>query len=363
MRVARLWLTDFRCYRELELAFPEGLLVIEGTNGQGKTSLLEAVTWAATAKSFRGVPDAALVRNGCSAAVLRMEVAEGSGRTQLLEAELNAVGRNRLRINGKHLARNRDLLGFLRVTVFAPDDLDLIKGSPGGRRNLLDDLLIAMAPRYAAVCTDYERVVRQRNTLLKQAGDTDATTLAVFNDQLVQHGAALLRGRLRLTARLAPLVADSYQALAGPNAKITGEYDAPWTDGALEAEGPLEDHMRAALVNHQRAEIDRRVTLVGPHRDDWNLFLDGLEARTQASQGEQRSLALALRLGGHALVKEVVGDDPVLLLDDVFSELDPQRSAALVANLPAGQTLLTSAGPVPVEPEVRIRVDDGRVCP
>ena len=360
MRVQHLWLTDFRCYRELDLAFPEGLLVIEGANGQGKTSLLEAVTWAATSRSFRGVPDPALVRTGCSAAILRMEIVEGSGRTQLVEAELNAVGRNRIRVNGKHLARARDLLGFLRVTVFAPDDLELIKGAPSGRRNFLDDLLVAMAPKYAAVCTDYERVVRQRNTLLKQAGDSDPTTLAVFDEQLVQHGTALLRGRLRLTERLGPLVADAYQALAGAEAKVTERYEAPWAAQPLEA-ADLADALRDALAGHRRAEIDRRVTLVGPHRDDWALLLDGLEARTQASQGEQRSLALALRLGGHALVSEVIGDNPVLLLDDVFSELDPQRSAALVANLPAGQTLLTTAGPVPLDPESRIRVDEGRI--
>jgi len=361
MRVRRLWLTDFRCYREVELELPEGLLVIDGANGQGKTSLLEAVTWAATTRSFRGVSDPALVRTGCSAAILRMEIEEGSGRTQLLEAELNAVGRNRIRVNGKNLARARDLLGFLRVTVFAPDDLDLIKGSPSGRRGFLDDLLEAMAPRYAAVRADLDRVVRQRNTLLRNVGGSDPHTLAVFNDQLVTYGAALLRGRLRLTDRLTPLIADAYRSLAGAAAKVTEAYEAPWSDEPLEAEGDLEGAIRRAQERMQRAEIDRRTTLVGPHRDEWKLLLDGLEARTQASQGEQRSLALALRLGGHSLVREVIGDDPVLLLDDVFSELDPQRSAALVANLPPGQTLLTTAGVVPVEPERRIRVDDGRI--
>lgn len=361
MRVRHLWLRDFRCYREAEVEFPEGLLVIEGDNGQGKTSLLEAVTWAATTRSFRGVPDPALVRTGCDSAILRMEVEDNAGRSQLLEAELRAVGRNRIRVNGKALARARDLLGFLRVTVFAPDDLELIKGGPAGRRAYLDDLLEASAPRYASVRADFERVVRQRNTLLKQTGGSDTTTLAVFDDQLVEHGAALLRGRLRLTQRLAPHVAQAYLALAGGDAKISEIYETPWSTGAVEPDGDLEGEIRAALTRMRRAETDRRVTLVGPHRDDWNLLLDGLESRNQASQGEQRTFALALRLAGHRLLTEILGDEPVLLLDDVFSELDPQRSAALVANLPPGQTLLTTAGVVPVQPERRLRVDDGRI--
>lgn len=363
MRVTHLWLTNFRCYQTLDLALSDGLTVVEGTNGQGKTSLLEALTWAATTKSFRGVPDAALVQEGNSAAILRAAVTEQSGREQLLEAEIQAVGRNRIRVNGKHVARNRDLAGFLRVTVFAPDDLDLIKGSPGRRRDFLDDLLLAMAPKYAAVCGEYDRVVRQRNTLLKQPREPDATTLAVFDDQLVLHGAALLRGRLRLAERLAPHLGIAYHHLAGPTAKITETYAASWTEHPLEASSDFEGELREALGRHRQAERDRRTTLVGPHRDDWTLLLDGREARTHASQGEQRSLALALRLGGHALVKEVIDDTPVLLLDDVFSELDPQRAEALVANLPTGQTLITTAGPVPLEPDVRLHVDQGRIIP
>lgn len=362
MRVRRLWLRDFRCYREAELAFPDGLLVIQGANGQGKTSLLEALSWGATARSLRGVPDAALVRTGASTAIVRMEVEDGAGRPQLLEAELHAVGRNRIRVNGKALPRTRDLVGFLRVTVFAPDDLELIKGSPSVRRTFLDDLLEAMAPRYVAICSDYERVVRQRNAALR-TGTIDATTLAVFDDQLVTYGAALLRGRLRLTDRLLPLIDDAYRKLAGAAAKVGEVYEAPWAAQPPEADGDLEGLLRDALTRLHRQEQDRRVTLVGPHRDDWKLLLDGLEARIQASQGEQRCLALALRLGGHALVTEVVGDEPVLLLDDVFSELDPVRSAALVANLPSGQTVLTTAGTVPVHAEQSIHVVDGRIEP
>ncbi|MFZ4514899.1 MAG: DNA replication/repair protein RecF [Acidimicrobiia bacterium] len=360
MRVRRLWLRDFRCYREAELAFPDGLLVIEGANGQGKTSLLEAVAWGATARSLRGVPDAALVRTGAPTAIVRMEVEDGAGRPQLLEAELHAVGRNRIRVNGKALPRTRDLVGFLRVTVFAPDDLELIKGGPATRRLFLDDLLEAMAPRYVAICSDYERVVRQRNAALR-TGDIDSTTLAVFDDQLVAHGAALLRGRLRLTDRLLPAIAGAYSNLAGAAAKVGEAYEAPWAASPPEADGDLEGLLRDALGRLRRQEHDRRVTLVGPHRDDWKLLLDGLEARVQASQGEQRCLALALRLGGHTLVTEIINDKPVLLLDDVFSELDPTRSAALVANLPNGQTLLTTAGSAPVTPEQVIRVVDGRI--
>jgi DNA replication and repair protein RecF len=363
VRVTELQLTDFRCYRSAEVKLPAGVTVVTGANGQGKTTLLEAVGWAATGRSFRGVPDAALVRTGAEQAIVRATV-EDAGRTQLLEAELRAHGRNRVRLNRHPLGRTRDLLGLMRVTVFAPDDLQLVKGGPAERRGYLDDLLVAITPRYEAARADFERVLRQRNALLRRgaSGEDGATTLAVFDDQLVKAGGELVRGRLGLVERLVEPITDAYRALAGATATITAVYEAEWAEGAVPGDvDAVEEHLRTALVARRRQELDRGVTLVGPHRDEWRLEIDGLDARTHASQGEQRTLALALRLGGHRVCAALVGQSPVLLLDDVFSELDPRRSAALVEHLPASQTLVTTASSLPdgVHPDQRLRVVDG----
>ena len=365
MRVTQLTLTDFRCYHEASVEFPPGVTVIVGDNGHGKTSVLEAVGWAATARSFRGVPDAALVRSGCEQAVLRAGVAD-EGRTQLLEAELHAQGRNRVRLNRHPLTRARDLLGLLRVTVFAPDDLELVKGGPAARRGYLDELLVAITPRYEAARADFERVLKQRNALLRGGlvGEDAHSTLAVFDQQLVSAGGELVRGRLRLADRLAGPVATAYETLAGDPVEVGAVYEAEWADGAAQpTAGTVDELLRAALGARRQQELDRGVTLVGPHRDEWRLRVDGLDARTHASQGEQRTLALALRLAGHRVCAEMVGDDPVLLLDDVFSELDPSRAAALVEHLPPGQTLLTTAASVPdgIRAELRLRVTDGKL--
>ena len=365
-RVGRLALTDFRCFTAVDVELPSGLTVFVGANGEGKTSLLEAVAWAARGRSFRGVPDKALVRSGSPVAVLRIEVEEGE-RRQSLEAEIRAAGRNRVLLNKNPLARARDLVGLFRATVFAPDDLQLVKGGPGERRDYLDDLLSSLAPRYEAARSDYERVLRQRNSLLRAGvrSDEDRLTLDVFDEQLVVAGAELVRGRLRLLAQVAVPMASAYERLCGRAETVDTRYEAEWAAVSLEDAGPdaVEGCLRDALVTQRRQEIDRGITLVGPHRDDWRLGIAGLDARTQASQGEQRTLALALRLAGHEVCTKVTGMGPVLLLDDVFSELDPDRADALVANLPAGQTLLTTASGVPrgIAPDRRLRVTGGCV--
>jgi DNA replication and repair protein RecF len=329
--------------------------------------LLEAVAWAATGASFRGVPDAALVRSGCDAAILRAEVVDGT-RVQLLEAEIRATGRNRVRMNRQALQRAQDRADVMRVTVFAPDDLQLVKGGPAARRDYLDDLLVSVTPRYAAVRSDYERVLRQRNALLRNGirNADDDSTLDVFNTQLARAGAELAQGRLRMLERLTPLVAAAYGELAG-DAAVSAAYEAAWLadspfwHGA--DPGGAEASLLAALGQRRRAELERRVTLAGPHRDDWRLQIGGLDSRLHASQGEQRTLALALRVGGHRLCTDVIGTPPVLLLDDVFSELDEYRAAALLAHLDAAQTLVTTAGPVPpgMHAELLLRVDDGHL--
>jgi DNA replication and repair protein RecF len=306
------------------------------------------------------------VRTGADQAVLRAEI-ETNERQQSVEAELHAVGRNRILVNRNPVTRTRDLLGVLRVTVFAPDDLELVKSGPSERRGYLDDLLVAVAPRHVATRSDYERVLKQRNALLK-GGVCDAeahSTLDVFDEQLVRAGTILITGRLKLIDRLAPAVDEAYRSLAGDTRPVGARYEAEWADDAIPDPNRIEELLRAALVARRRHELDRGLTLVGPHRDEWRLAIGGLDSRTHASQGEQRSLALALRLGGHRVVAEVTGDDPVLLLDDVFSELDPHRAEALVKHLPASQTLLTTASEVPsgVHPDRRLRVADGQVGP
>jgi DNA replication and repair protein RecF len=340
--------------------------VLFGANAVGKTSLLEAVGWAARGRSFRGVPDAALVRTGADEAILRTEVQEGE-RRQLLEVAIRAVGANRVLLNRNRLNRTRDLAALVRVTVFAPDDLELVKGGPAGRRDLLDDLLGGLAARYDAARSDYERVLRHRNALLRAGirDEDDRATLTVFDEQLVQAGAELVRGRVQLVERMLPVLASSYVHLAGRESAVEATYVAEWseepvTTALLESVAGI---LREALERRRKQEIDRGLTLVGPHRDELRLRLNDLDARTHASQGEQRSLALALRLAGHHVTAELTGASPVLLLDDVFSELDGARADALVRELPPGQTLLTTASAVPdgVEPERRLRIANGAV--
>jgi DNA replication and repair protein RecF len=360
--LAHLELRAFRNYEAAELDPAPRLTVVTGGNGEGKSNLLEAVAWLATLASFRGVPSEALVRDGDERAVLRASVvrteAEGGSRTTLVEAELTRTGRDRVLVNRSALRRSRDLLGTLRTTVFSPDDLALVKGAPGERRRFVDDLLVACAPRHAATRADLERVLRQRGALLRSAGGRATpdvvTTLDVWDTKLTEVGEALGHARARLVERLGPLVSSAYVAVAGRGAGEVGlVYAPPWRDGGL----------AAALTAARTEDLRRAVTTVGPHRDDLDVSLDGRPARTHASQGEQRSLALALRLAGHHLVAEVTGAWPVLLLDDVFSELDLDRAGALLQALPGGQALLTTALGLPpgATPELVVRVREGRL--
>jgi len=361
-RVGDLWLTDFRCYQAVELSFPEGLTVLVGGNGQGKTSMLEAVYWLTAATSFRDVPDRALVREGVDRAYVRARVVDGE-REELLEVELNRGGRTRVQRNRTPLRRTRDLLGTLHATVFAPDDLELVKGAPARRRAFLDELLTACTPRYGAVRTDYDRTLRHRNALLRKGirGRDDQITLEVFDDQLVQFGSDLLAGRLHVIERVLPAVQGANSALTGVTV-VVADYRCAWTEARVEPDS-IKATMRKALETWGPAEKARGTTLVGPHRDDWALALNARDARTEASQGEQRTLALALRLGGHHFVAATVGAEPVLMLDDVFSELDVDRANALIRNLPQTQTLLTTAiaPPEAVAADAVWRVHEGRI--
>ncbi|HVT78990.1 MAG TPA: DNA replication/repair protein RecF [Acidimicrobiales bacterium] len=358
MKVDWLAVQDFRNYTaaRLELA-PDGLTVVIGENGQGKTNLLEALAWLATLSSFRGAPNEALVRQGAARAYVRAQV-DRDGRGVLVEAELPPRGSPRVLVNGNALRRSTDLLGALRVSVFSPDDLALIKGGPAYRRDLVDDALVAIAPHHAQTRTAVERVLKQRGALLRQAGGKATpevvSTLDVWDAKLAEHGDALVRARRELVTRLEPLVAKAYAEVATGAAAIALRYVPSW-----------EGELQAALGVARADDLRRGVTTVGPHRDEIELHIGTLPARTHASQGEQRSLALALRLAVHAAVTEATGSAPILLLDDVFSELDPHRSAALVAALPDGQAVLTTAGALPpgASPAATVRIHDGTIEP
>jgi DNA replication and repair protein RecF len=284
---------------------------------------------------------------------VRAEI-ERDERELLIEAEISA-GRSRVQVNRQRLARTRDLLGALRVSVFAPDDLEMVKGGPATRRRYLDDLLVARSPKLDVLRIDLDRILRQRNALLKQmsgrhgGGEGALATLDVWDERLATTGNALVAARRELLGKLVPALRLAYANLAG-DADISALYEQSWS-------GELVDALRDA----RHLDVRRAVTTVGPHRDELALTVDGRVARTHASQGEQRSLALAMRLAGHDVVAEEIGAPPVLLLDDVFSELDPTRSAALLAHVPKGQVFLTTAGGLPAaaHPEHVVHVRAG----
>ncbi len=357
MIVEQLELTDFRNYTAARFELQAGTTAIVGDNGQGKTNVAESLAYLATLASFRRVPVDALIRVGADQAIVRATIRHDDGRELLVEAEINRSGRNRVLVNRQRLAKSRELLGVLRVTVFSPDDLELIKGGPGERRDFADDLLVALHVKNDRLRSDLDRVLRQRNTLLKQAGgrltDEIGFTLDVWDAKLAELGEATGRARAALLDAIRPGTEQAYRELAGRPTDLTLDYDPPWRRVGL----------TEALLESRADDIRRQISLVGPHRDEIGLSVNGLPARTHASQGEQRTLALALRLAGHRLVAERTGSPPVLVLDDVLSELDPTRSDALLRHLPPGQVILTTAGPLPSEahPERVLRIAAGTV--
>jgi DNA replication and repair protein RecF len=356
--VRRLELVDFRNYEVAEVELARGFTAVTGANGEGKTNLVEAVAYLATLESFRGAAPAALVRDGCERAVVRGEVEQDDGRLVAVECELGLTGRSRVQVNKQRLQRTSDLLGVLRVSVFSPDDLALVKDAPGVRRRFLDDTLVALHPRHDRLRREVERVLRQKAALLKQSGgrlgEDTAFTLDVWDARLAEAGDAIGQARGELVDALAPEVARAYDDLASRPSDVTLGYEPAWRAAGLA------EALRVARAD----EVRRQVCLVGPHRDELQLTVGGLPARTHASQGEQRTLALALRLGAHRLIAERTRTTPVLLLDDVFSELDEQRGAALLTHLPVGQIVLTTAGPLPPGADVEriLRVERGTVC-
>lgn len=342
-----------RCFTRAVLdPEPGAITVLTGANGSGKTTVLEAVAYFGTQRSFRSAPNEALIRNGAERAFVRAELVSPEGSTSVV-AELTRAGRARARLNHQAVRSRRDLARAVPVTVFAPGDLALIQGGPQGRRHLLDDALGLLDPTKTALVDEVERILRQRAALLRQAagrlsGDV-AASLAVWDDRLHRAGTRLVEARACLVERLNSWVNTAYQQLTGR--PVGG---GPVPGGVVETNGALlryrrswEGDLAKALEAARADDLRRGVTTVGPHRDELEILLAGREARTQASQGEQRGLALAIRLGVHQLATQRLGEPPLLLLDDVFSELDRRRSRALLEALPAGQALVTSAVGLP----------------
>lgn len=377
MIVEQLGLKDFRNYAGVDVALSAGANVFIGRNGQGKTNLVEAVAYLATLGSHRVSNDAPMVRDGTDAAIVRARLAHGE-RSVLLELQLNRQGANKARVNGVTV-RTSELPRYAQVVLFAPEDLQIVRGDPSARRRFADQLIVQRTPRMAAVLGDYDRVLRQRSALLKSArargvrGDA-LSTLDVWDDKLIALGTEVIEERLALASDLSAPVERAYAAIAGADhgprlswALSVGGGDPE--EGAAVADrgsGPLAEQFRAALAARRSAELERGLTLVGPHRDDLVLEVRGLPVKGYASHGESWSVALALRLASAELLRaESRLGDPVLILDDVFAELDAGRRSRL-AELAVGyeQVIVTSAVEEDVPDALRahvVRVDAGRI--
>ena len=376
MYVQHLFVADFRSWTRADLALEAGANVLVGSNGQGKTNLLEAVGYLSTLSSHRVATDAPLIRNGAERAVVQAAVVS-DGRQLVLEIEITAGRANKAKLNRSPVPRPRDLLGGLRTVMFAPEDLAIVRGDPSERRRFLDDVLVQRTPRLAGVRADYDRVLKQRAALLKTAGAArraggrgDLSTLDVWDGHLVEHGAQLLAARLELVAALRPYAEAAYAQLAPTSGKLALRYVSSVVNsegndtGVIPAVSELSAALFEELVRVRPQEIERGVTLVGPHRDDLDVHLNDLPLRGYASHGEGWSAALALRLACYELLGSD-GAEPVLILDDVFAELDATRRDQLAGIASKAEQVLVSSAvgeDVPAQlTGVRFDVVDGAI--
>lgn len=340
MYLSWLELTGVRCYETVRFEPDEGINVLVGANGAGKTSILEAVAYLGMLKSFRGTPDVSMITTGSDKAVIRGEFGVPSGTTRV-EVELAHQDRRRVLVNGKRPQRNSDVLSQVPIVAFQPDDLDLVKRGPGLRREYLDDLAAQLWPQAGADQMDYERAIRQRNSLLKQEGRrADPITLDVWDERVAVAGAAVFGHRTRVLEALDASLGEAYR-LVGETGSLTWRYETNW--GASMDEGGGVERLGEELLERRSRDMDQRVTSGGPHRDDPTLVVDGRPARTMASQGEQRTVALALRVAAYRVLGTHRSIAPILLLDDVFSELDPRHARGVMSLLGDGQVLVTTA--------------------
>ncbi len=346
MRVDWLSLNHFRSYSELNWRPDPRVNILVGPNGAGKTNLLESVAYLAKLRSFRRAPDSALVADAGQSAVIRAGLSSEE-RERLIEIEIPRTGGRRTQVDKQRLRRTTDLLGVLRVVAFLPEDLDLIKRGPALRRDLLDEIAVQLWPVAYQEQAEFDRALRQRNAFLK-SGHRDDVTLDVWDARVAQTGSKVALRRSRLIEGVSPLLASAYREISGSETVASVDYLGSWpAEPFIGGSGPaFTETMIQSLGEARARDYERRVTTVGPHRDDPVLLLDGHDSRVHGSQGEQRTMALAIKIASHRLIAEATDSPPILLLDDVFSELDPQRSQALAAALPGDtQTIVTSARP------------------
>ncbi|WP_022892372.1 DNA replication/repair protein RecF [Agromyces subbeticus] len=380
MHVARLSLTDYRNYERAELELGPGATVLVGRNGQGKTNLVEAIGYLATLGSHRVSGDQALIRAGADAAIVRALLSHGD-RELLVELQLNRQGANRAQLN-RSPVKTRELPRYAHSVLFAPEDLAIVRGEPSVRRRLLDELLVQRTPRLAGVMADYERVLKQRNSLLKSArargiAADKLTTLDIWDERLVTIGSELIDQRLALVAELREPLAAAYRSIVDadhapgmtPLLSIDGadpDADAEASAAITETASSTRERFAEAVQSLRSKELERGVTLVGPHRDDVVLLLNGLPAKGYASHGESWSFALALRLASAELLRrDSMTGDPVLVLDDVFAELDRLRRERLASAIVGFEQVLVTAAvledvPAPLTARI-VHIEAGRI--
>ena len=359
MHVKHLTLSNFRNYSTVELPLAQGINLLVGKNGQGKTNLAEAIFYAATLSSHRVSGYLPLIKQGESKGIIRL-LARFEDRENLLELELTTEGSNRARINKSETPRVRDVLGYVNAVIFSPEDLDIVKRDPSNRRAFIDELIVQLTPRMAGVYSDYDRVLKQRNTLLKSARNMSASasglsTLDSWDQSLVRIGSEIIAARFDITSRLAPYLQAAYSAIADekndPSIRIksslaTNDIDPDGSETFLNTgdRQEIEKLFQSRLAEVRSKEMERGITLVGPHRDDLLLLLGTLPAKGYISHGESWSYALALKLASADLIrKDARAGDPVLILDDVFAELDSTRRSRLAALVSHNEQVIITA--------------------
>ena len=347
MRIQSITLQDFRNHQLTQLDFKPGVTAIIGRNGRGKTNIVEAVQYCATLSSHRVSSDSPLIRWGCTQASIDLHV-QKHDRSVNIGITIHANSSNQVVLNGSQTKKPRDILGFVNTVVFSPEDLDLVRGEPATRRKFLDDFCVQLTPRFASVRSDYDRALRQRSSLLKSVGrkplsPSMASTLDSWNQQLVQLGSQLVHQRLQTLATLRGPITSHGQTISGNSEPLTVEYQSSWLPAGVVEMNEITEAFLTELAIRRQDELDRGVTLVGPHRDDLMISLSGMPAKTHASHGQSWSIALAMRLATFTMLRQH-DDDPILILDDVFAELDQRRRNRLVAELAnVEQTLITAA--------------------
>jgi DNA replication and repair protein RecF len=347
MQISKLSLRDFRNHEELDLTFPVGATTIVGRNGRGKTNIVEAVHYLATLGSHRVSQDGPLIRSGQTSATVLAQV-EKHSRQAKVELTINYPGTNTVSLNGNHLSKPREILGLVTSVIFSPEDLDLVKGDPSARRKFIDELSTLLTPKFSNTRSDFERTLKQRNTLLKslarRSPSTQArATLDAWDEQLIQYGAEIIFTRKENLKHIEPHLTEFGTAISGDTEPLQLGYANHWLPPEVIDKIEIAELFKIELENRNKDEVDRGVTLVGPHRDDINIHLSNLPAKGYASHGQSWSIAIALRLAAFKSLREH-DDDPILILDDVFAELDEKRRTRLISIIAdVEQTLITAA--------------------